>query len=109
LGAGPPPSDAEVRDRLKSDRAAAVRTLEEFGIRRLATRGSSSFRFRPLVAGDLRARVTAGRVLIASARKTFTAAGSYRVVLRATRAGRRHLRANPATRWRLKLGFARSG
>jgi hypothetical protein len=95
-----------VRRRLKADRTAAVRTLEAVGIRRLASRGSCSIRFRPLVPGDLRVRVTAGRLLVASGRRSFTRAGSYRVKLRATRRGRQRLRADPATRWRLSLGFA---
>ena len=105
FGAGGP-DDADVRRRLKSDRAAAVRTLQATGIRKLAGRGSCSIRFRPVVPGDVSVRVGAGGTRVASGRRRFSKAGSYRVTLKATRAGRRYLRANPAARWKLKLGFA---
>ena len=99
------PSKAEIDRRVETDKKRLVRALDDGGVERLRSRGSCTVRFRPLVSGDLRLRLTAGRRLLATAREDFDAAGSYRVKLRATKAGRRYLRAQPDTRWKLSLKF----
>jgi hypothetical protein len=100
-------SDGEIRAALRDDARVASRQLSKVGIAKLRRTGRFTIRVHPVAAGLLTTRIRGKGFTVALGRRFCRRAGTYRVTLRVTRAGRRYLAATRPARLQLRLNFAR--
>lgn len=109
-------TDAQIASLLTTDLAAAARTLGRQRMSRLARKGSIALRFRALQAvgftlswkGTATSTRASRAIVIARGARSLTAAGTYQVTLKLTKAGRKLLRRGRRVKGKLTVACTRS-